>query len=117
MGYIFSAREAAHEKPMSLVSRRVPRLDRSYVYACVRAGEREEASGSVPVHELKAILNVARKQYLEMIDSTLPSVASCLTERLEEAASSGSGKTETIQQQFDSTGPELDSEWEDAPAL
>lgn len=74
-------------------------------------------STSVSVHEVTAILNAARKQYLEVIDSSLPPVASCLTERLEEATSDGSGRTETIQlQHFDSTEPlERHSEWEDAP--
>lgn len=81
----------------------------SGVCVCLCAGEREETPGStsVPVHELMAILNAARKQYLEVIDSSLPSVASCLTERLEEEATSDtSGMTEAIQlQHTDPTEP------------
>lgn len=49
-------------------------------------------STSVSVSDLKAILNLAREQYLKMIDSTLPSAASCLTDKLENMTSSSLGK-------------------------
>ncbi|XP_034554207.1 mdm2-binding protein isoform X2 [Notolabrus celidotus] len=43
---------------------------------------REEASAStlIPVNDLKVILSLAREQYLKMIDSTLPTVATTLTD-------------------------------------
>lgn len=55
-------------------------------------GQKEELSGSnsVPASELKEILNLARKQYLQMMDSSLPSAASCLA-RHDVTASSNSG--------------------------
>lgn len=58
-------------------------------------GQKEEISGSnsVPASELKEILNLARKQYLKMMDSSLPSAASCLA-RHDVTASSNSGKKE-----------------------
>lgn len=60
-------------------------------------GQKEEASGStsIPVNDLKAILSLAREQYLKMIDSTLPPAASCLTDRQEITAAKNSGKKET----------------------
>lgn len=91
----------------------------SNAFVCMHAGERKESSGytPIPVHELIAVLNAARTQYLEVIDSTLPTVAASLPDRLEETCSDNPGETETIQlQHFDSTKPpELHSEWEDAP--
>ncbi|KAG7229397.1 hypothetical protein INR49_012788 [Caranx melampygus] len=47
--------------------------------------QKEEASGatSIPINDLKVILNLAREQYLKMIDSTLPSAATCLTRKQE----------------------------------
>ncbi|XP_038153351.1 mdm2-binding protein [Cyprinodon tularosa] len=43
--------------------------------------QKAEASGvcSVPINHLKAILNLAREQYLKIMDSTLPTVATCLS--------------------------------------
>lgn len=59
-------------------------------FAC--PGQKEEISGSnsVAASELKEILNLARKQYLQMMDSSLPSAASCLA-RHDVTASSNSG--------------------------
>lgn len=56
-------------------------------------GQKEETSGSnsVPASELKQILNLARKQYVKMMDSSLPPAASCLA-RHDVTASSNSGK-------------------------
>lgn len=89
----------------------------SNAFVCMHAGERKESSGytPIPVHELIAVLNAARTQYLEVIDSTLPTVAASLPDRLEETCSDNPGETETIQlQHFDSTKPpELHSEWEE----
>lgn len=45
----------------------------------------------MPVSELKDVLNLARKQYLKMMDSSLPSAASCLT-RQNDTVSNDSGK-------------------------
>lgn len=52
------------------------------LFVIVWPGQKEEASGSplIPVNDLKAILNLAREQYLKMFDSTLPSAATCLTD-------------------------------------
>ncbi|KAM4581566.1 mdm2-binding protein [Odontesthes bonariensis] len=44
----------------------------------LRLKEGASASNSVPVSDLKAILNLARQQYLRMADSTLPTAADCL---------------------------------------
>ncbi|XP_027141801.1 mdm2-binding protein isoform X4 [Larimichthys crocea] len=49
------------------------------------------ASTSIPVNDLKVILSQAREQYLKMIDSTLPSAATCLTDRQESTAGKNSG--------------------------
>ncbi|XP_074539642.1 mdm2-binding protein [Halichoeres trimaculatus] len=51
--------------------------------------QREEAMAStlIPINDLKVILRLAREQYLKMIDSTLPSVATCLTDEQESADS------------------------------
>ncbi|TKS81839.1 Mdm2-binding protein [Collichthys lucidus] len=48
------------------------------------------ASTSIPVNDLKVILSQAREQYLKMIDSTLPSAATCLTDRQESTAGKNS---------------------------
>uniref|UniRef100_A0A665SXL7 MDM2 binding protein n=1 Tax=Echeneis naucrates TaxID=173247 RepID=A0A665SXL7_ECHNA len=37
------------------------------------------ASTSIPINDLKAILSLAREQYLKMTDSTQPSASTCLT--------------------------------------
>uniref|UniRef100_A0A3P8T5F0 MDM2 binding protein n=1 Tax=Amphiprion percula TaxID=161767 RepID=A0A3P8T5F0_AMPPE len=59
--------------------------------------QKDEASPSTSIHanNLKAILNLAREQYLKMVDSTLPTAGACLTER---QASTNSG-FQTISQQ------------------
>ncbi|XP_070768501.1 mdm2-binding protein [Enoplosus armatus] len=55
--------------------------------------QKEEASAptSIPINDLKVILSLAREQYLKMIDSTLPSAASCLTGEQEGTAAKNSG--------------------------
>lgn len=57
------------------------------------SGQKEEASGStsIPVSDLKVILSLAREQYLKMIDSALPSAATCLTDEPESTATKNSG--------------------------
>ncbi|XP_053182339.1 mdm2-binding protein [Scomber japonicus] len=52
---------------------------------------RQKEDTSVPVNDLKTILSLAREQYLKMIDSTLPSAASCLTDDQESLATKNSG--------------------------
>lgn len=54
-------------------------------------GQKEEASAStpIPVNDLKFILSLAREQYLKIIDSSLPSAATCLTYKQETARNSG----------------------------
>ncbi|XP_047455808.1 mdm2-binding protein [Mugil cephalus] len=42
--------------------------------------QKDEASTSIPINDLKAVLNLAREQYLKMVDSTLPAAESCLAE-------------------------------------
>lgn len=42
------------------------------------------ASTSIPINDLKVILRLAREQYLKMVDATLPSVATCLTDEQED---------------------------------
>lgn len=70
--------------------------DNQLLFVC--PGQKEETSGStsIPVNDLKTILSLAREQYLKMIDSTLPSPASCLTDRLENTAATNPSKKETI---------------------
>ncbi|XP_044063825.1 mdm2-binding protein [Siniperca chuatsi] len=55
--------------------------------------QKEEASAptSIPVNDLKVILSLAREQYLKIIDSTLPSAATCLTDEQEGTAAKNSG--------------------------
>ncbi|XP_022067401.2 mdm2-binding protein isoform X1 [Acanthochromis polyacanthus] len=59
--------------------------------------QKDEASASTSIHvnNLKAVLNLAREQYLKMVDSTLSTAAACLTKR---QASTNSG-FQTISQQ------------------
>ncbi|XP_070822737.1 mdm2-binding protein isoform X2 [Chaetodon trifascialis] len=61
--------------------------------------QKQEASvpTSIPVNDLKVIVSVAREQYLKMIDSTLPSAATCLTDRQESTATKNS-RFQTVSQ-------------------
>ncbi|KAI3360854.1 hypothetical protein L3Q82_013074 [Scortum barcoo] len=72
--------------------------------------QKEEASGStsIPSNDLKVILNLAREQYLKMIDSTLPSAATCLTDEQESTAAKNSG--------FQSV-PHLQADWPERSVL
>lgn len=63
---------------------------------CPEQKEETSSSASIPVNDLKTILSLAREQYLKMIDSTLPSAASCLTDRLENTAAVDPSKKETV---------------------
>ncbi|XP_030606198.1 mdm2-binding protein [Archocentrus centrarchus] len=56
---------------------------------------RKKEASSIPVNDLKVILNLAREHYLKKIDSTLPTTAACLTDN---QASKNSG-FQTISQQ------------------
>ncbi|CAB1456555.1 unnamed protein product [Pleuronectes platessa] len=44
----------------------------------LRRREEASASTSIPINDLKSVLSLAREQYLKVIDSTLPSAATCL---------------------------------------
>ncbi|KAM9353128.1 mdm2-binding protein [Symphorus nematophorus] len=57
----------------------------------LRQKEETSTSSSIPVNDLKVILSLAREQYLKMIDSTLPSAATCLTDGQERTAAGSSG--------------------------
>ncbi|XP_032374786.1 mdm2-binding protein [Etheostoma spectabile] len=57
----------------------------------LRRKEELSASPSIPVNDLKVILSLAREQYLKMTDSTLPSAATCLTDKQESTAAKNSG--------------------------
>uniref|UniRef100_A0A3Q4B1N6 MDM2 binding protein n=1 Tax=Mola mola TaxID=94237 RepID=A0A3Q4B1N6_MOLML len=58
--------------------RKVTQVQKLVLREYLRHKEETSGSTSIPVNDLKAILNLARKQYLQMIDSKLPSTASCL---------------------------------------
>ncbi|TNN02357.1 hypothetical protein fugu_009844 [Takifugu bimaculatus] len=70
--------------------RKVNQLQALVLKEYLRQKEESSGSNSVPVSELKDILNLARKQYLKMMDSSLPSAASCLT-RQNDTVSNDSG--------------------------
>ncbi|XP_034729297.1 mdm2-binding protein [Etheostoma cragini] len=57
----------------------------------LRQKEEASASPSIPVNDLKVLLSLAREQYLKMTDSTLPSAATCLTDKQESTAAKNSG--------------------------
>lgn len=40
----------------------------------------KKGAASIPVSDLKVILNLARENYLKKADSTLPTAAACLTD-------------------------------------
>ncbi|XP_019946597.2 mdm2-binding protein [Paralichthys olivaceus] len=44
----------------------------------LRRREEASASTSIPINDLKSVLSLAREQYLKVIDTTLPSAATCL---------------------------------------
>ncbi|XP_029307426.1 LOW QUALITY PROTEIN: mdm2-binding protein [Cottoperca gobio] len=71
--------------------RKVTQLQKLVLKEYLRQKEAASASTSIPVNDLKVVLSLAREQYLKMIDSTLPSAASCLTEERESADSEHSG--------------------------
>ncbi|XP_061076173.1 mdm2-binding protein isoform X2 [Conger conger] len=48
---------------------------------CLRRREQKQKPASVPVNDLKVLLSLARKQYLEMHDSCLPKAALLLKEK------------------------------------
>ncbi|KAM8870363.1 mdm2-binding protein [Spinachia spinachia] len=70
--------------------KKVTRVQTLVVKEYLRQKEAALASNSIPVNDLKVILGLARKQYLKMIDSTLPSAASCLTHAEENTAARNS---------------------------
>nr|XP_046255779.1 mdm2-binding protein [Scatophagus argus] len=74
----------------------------------LRQKEESSASTSIPVNDLKAILSLAREQYLKKFDSTLPSAASCLTDGQEIAAAKDAGFQ---------TLPHLQSDWPERSVL
>lgn len=64
------------------------------VFVFVSGRKREaSASTSIPVNDLKAILSLAREQYLKMADTALPSV---MDEEEEPAVEKNSGEEENI---------------------
>ncbi|XP_040899340.1 mdm2-binding protein [Toxotes jaculatrix] len=69
--------------------RKVTQVQTLVLKEYLRQKEEASASSSIPINDLKVILNLAREQYLKMIDSTLPSVAACLTYEQETARNSG----------------------------
>uniref|UniRef100_UPI0037E8F905 mdm2-binding protein n=1 Tax=Semicossyphus pulcher TaxID=241346 RepID=UPI0037E8F905 len=71
--------------------RKVTQVQTLVLKEYLRQKEEASASTSIPVNDLKEILNLAREQYLKMIDSKLPSVATCLTDEQESTATSNSG--------------------------
>ncbi|XP_034031115.1 mdm2-binding protein isoform X2 [Thalassophryne amazonica] len=52
---------------------------------------KKDASTTIPVNDLKVLLNLAREQYLKMTDSSLSPSASCLTDDQKRATSENSG--------------------------
>uniref|UniRef100_H3CW74 MDM2 binding protein n=1 Tax=Tetraodon nigroviridis TaxID=99883 RepID=H3CW74_TETNG len=57
--------------------RKVNQLQALVLKEYLRQKEETSGSNSVPASELKEVLNLARMQYLKMMDSSLPSAASC----------------------------------------
>lgn len=62
------------------------------------------ASSLIPINDLKVILRLAREQYLKMIDSTLPSVATCLTD--EQKSTDGKNLVFQVLSQMQADWPE-----------
>ncbi|XP_059196149.1 mdm2-binding protein [Centropristis striata] len=71
--------------------RKVTKVQTLVLKEYLRQREEASASTSVPINDLKAILSLAREQYLKMIDSTLPSAATCLTDEQESSDTKNSG--------------------------
>ncbi|XP_045901828.1 mdm2-binding protein isoform X4 [Micropterus dolomieu] len=71
--------------------RKVTQVQTLVLKEYLRQKEEASASTSIRVNDLKVILSLAREQYLKMIDSTLPSVATCLTDEQEGTAAKSSG--------------------------
>nr|XP_020464066.1 mdm2-binding protein [Monopterus albus] len=76
--------------------RKVTKVQTLVVKEYLRQKEEASASASVPINDLKLILNLAREQYLKMIDSTLPSASGCLANEHETAKNPG---FQTVSQQ------------------
>ncbi|KAF0045223.1 hypothetical protein F2P81_001752 [Scophthalmus maximus] len=68
--------------------RKVTQVQALVLKEYLRQKEEESASSSIPINDLKLILSLAREQYLRVIDSTLPSAATCLTDEQEIAKNS-----------------------------
>lgn len=68
------------------------KLTASILFVCSGQKEEASASNSVPINDLKVILSLAREKYLEMVDSSLTSAASCLPVEQESTAAKTSGK-------------------------
>ncbi|XP_040020277.2 mdm2-binding protein [Gasterosteus aculeatus] len=81
--------------------KKVTRVQTLVVKEYLRRKEAASASNSIPVNDLKVIVGLARKQYLKMIDSTLPSAATCLTDVQESTAAKNSRFPPTSQQLSD----------------
>ncbi|XP_074510299.1 mdm2-binding protein [Sebastes fasciatus] len=71
--------------------RKVAQVQTLVLKEYLRQKEEASASTSIPVNDLKVILSLAREQYLKVIDSTLPSAATCLTDDQESTAANASG--------------------------
>ncbi|XP_039974542.1 mdm2-binding protein [Xiphias gladius] len=69
--------------------RKVTRVQTLVLKEYLRQKEEASASTPIPVNDLKFILSLAREQYLKIIDSSLPSAATCLTYKQETARNSG----------------------------
>ncbi|KAM3873426.1 mdm2-binding protein [Diretmus argenteus] len=67
--------------------RRVTHVQTLVLKECLRQREEASTPATIPVNDLKVILNLAREQYLKMMDSTLPCAASFLLEDQEKTAS------------------------------
>ncbi|KAI2655418.1 Mdm2-binding protein [Labeo rohita] len=52
--------------------RKLAKVQTLVLKECCRRREEAQKSAAIPVNELKALLNLAREQYLQMHDSTLP---------------------------------------------
>ncbi|XP_061574272.1 mdm2-binding protein isoform X2 [Cololabis saira] len=59
--------------------RKVAQVQTLVLKEYLRLKEEASASNSTLTNELKAVLNQAREQYLKMVNSTLPTAATCLT--------------------------------------
>ncbi|XP_026148717.1 mdm2-binding protein isoform X2 [Mastacembelus armatus] len=69
--------------------RKVTQVQTLVLKEYLRQKEEASASTSIPISDLKAILNLAREQYLKMIDSALPPAATCLEDEQETSMNSG----------------------------